>query len=243
MDLRAKHEFMTSSKLTLLLGALLIAGGILAVPEHRATARLREGNRVLRQDVEQLAGVSDESQRLSNLLFRASSPALPEAQMRELLRLRGEVGLLRQQTNELAKVQTQNHQLRAASNALLPRDSSQPTPDYLPRESWAFAGYADPDAALQSCLWAWSSGDPKAVVASFTPAHRAGWGFKSDEEIAKQIARNLSHARGFRILERQNISASECRLTVSDAEVRQKVGFCYKRIGSEWKFDGEFSVN
>jgi hypothetical protein len=234
---------MTSTKLTLLLGALLIAGGIIAVLEHRATAGLREGNRALRQQVEQLAGVSDESQRLSNLLARAGSPALPDAQMRELLRLRGEVGVLRQQTNELVNVQTENSQLRSASNALPPRDPTQPAPDYLPRESWAFAGYADPDSALQSCLWAWSRGDPKAVMASITPAHRAAWGFRSDEEIAAQIARNLRNAKGFLILERKNVSDSEFRLTVSDAGAKQKVGFCYKRIGSDWKFDGEFRVN
>jgi hypothetical protein len=233
---------MTSTNFTLLLGALLFAGGVVGVLEHRATARLRERNRALLQDVEQLARVSDEYRRLSNLLFRASSPTSPDAQMRELLRLRGEVGVLRQQTNELAKVQTQNHQLRSGTN-LPARDPSQPAPDYLPRESWAFAGYADPDSALQSCLWAWSIGDPKAVVASFTPAHRAHWGFKPDEEIAAQLARNLRNTKGFRILERKTVSDSEFRLTVSDAGAKQKVGFCYKRIGSEWKFDGEFRVN
>jgi hypothetical protein len=233
---------MTSTKLTLWLGALLIAGGIIAVLEHRATARLREGNRALRQDVENLAGVSDENQRLSNLLFRANSQALPDAQLHELLKLRGEVSVLRRETSQLASVQAENNRLRSGTN-LPARDPSQPAPDYLPRESWAFAGYADPDSALQSCMWAWSSGDPKAVVASFTPAHRAGWGFKSDEEIAAQLARNLSHAKGFRILERQDVSDSEFRLTVSDADAKQKVGFCYKRIGSEWKFDHEFGVN
>ena len=234
---------MTSTNYTLLLGALLVAGGIIAVVEHRATARLSEGNRALRQDVEQLARVGEEYRRLSNLLLRASSPALPETQMRELLRLRGEVGVLRRQTNELANVQTENSQLRSASNAPPPRDPSQPAPDYLPRESWAFAGYADPDSALQSCLWAWSSGDPKTVMASITPAHRAQWGFKSDEEIASQIARNLRNAKGFLILERKKVSDHEFRLSVSDAAIKQKIGFCYKRIDSEWKFDGEFRVN
>jgi hypothetical protein len=212
------------------------------VIEHRATAGLRVDNRALHHQAEQLTGVSEENQRFSNLLARASCPALTEAQMRELLRLRGGVGVLRQRTNELARMHAENSRLHSGTN-LPASDPSQPVPDYLPRASWAFAGYADPDAALQSCLWTWSRGDPKTVMASITPAHRAQWGFKSDEEIAKQIARNLSHARGFRILERQDVSASECRLTVSDAEVRQKVGFCYKRIGSEWKFDGEFRAN
>ena len=111
MDLGARHEFMTTTNFALLMGALLIVGAIIGVLEHRATARLREGNRALRQDAEQLTRASDEYRRLSNLLLRASIPVLPEAQMRELLRLRGEVGVLRQQSNELAKLYTENSRL------------------------------------------------------------------------------------------------------------------------------------
>ena len=232
-----------SNKLNLLLGALLVAGGIVAVLGHRATAKLRGDNLALREQAAPLAGVEAEHQHLTNALTHASDNSLPEHQLRELLKLRAEVSALRQQTNELAKVQVENHQLRSGANGLPARNPSQPPPVYLPRESWAFAGYADPDSALQSCLWVWSRGDPKAVMASFTPAHRASWGFKTDEEIAAQIARNLSHETGFRILKRESVSDSEFRLTVSDPNAKQKVGFCYKRIGSEWKFDHEFKVN
>jgi hypothetical protein len=35
------------------------------------------------------------------------------------------------------------------------------TADYWPRDSWAFAGYASPDAALRSCFWAANTGDVK----------------------------------------------------------------------------------
>ena len=234
---------VVATKLNLLIGAVLLAGGFALVLEHRATARLREENLALHEQAGQLAGVEAEHQRLTNALAHARDNSLPEAQLRELLQLRAEVSALRRQTNELAIVQIENYQMRSGSNALSARPPSAPPPEYLPRESWTFAGYADPDSALQSTLWAWSTGDPKAVMASFTPAHRVGWGFKTDEEIAAQIARNLRAATGFRILDRKNVSDGEFRLIVSDPDIKQKIGFCYKRIGSEWKFDHEFKAN
>jgi hypothetical protein len=50
--------------------------------------------------------------RLSSLAAQAKTPAsLPSDQFAELLRLRGEVGMLRQQTNELARIRQENRKL------------------------------------------------------------------------------------------------------------------------------------
>jgi hypothetical protein len=234
---------MIMTKLSLLIGAVLVAGGVALVREHRAMARLRADNLALQAQAGQVAELEAERQRLTNALARTVDQSLPEAQLRDLLKLRGEVGALRRQTNELAQLRTENDQLRSGASALPARSPAQTAPASLPRESWTFAGYADPDSALQSCLSAWSRGDPKAVVASFTPAHRASWGFKTDEEIAARLARNLRALKGFNILDRQSVMDDEVRLTVADLEGKQKVGFCFKRIGWEWKFDHEFRVN
>ncbi len=234
---------MIATKLNLLIGAVLLAGGVVLVHEHRATARLRAENLALQEQAGQLADLEAEQQRLTNALAHAGDNSLPEAQLRELLKLRGEVGALRRQTNELAQLRTENDQMRSGSSTMHGPNSSPPAAAYLPRESWTFAGYADPDSALKSCLAAWSRGDPKAVVASFTPAHRAGWGARTDEEIAARLASNLSTLKGFNILGRQSIMEDEVRLTVADPDGKHEVGFCFKRIGSEWKFDREFKVN
>jgi hypothetical protein len=113
----------------------------------------------------------------------------------------------------------------------------------LPRKSWAFVGYGDPDSALQSSFWAWSSGDPKAVLASMAPGQRAEWGFRTDEQIAAQLARNMAKAKGFRILNRQVLTDGVALFTVFEEAMNQKVRFRLKQVGSEWKFDGELKAD
>jgi hypothetical protein len=86
--------------------ALVLAAvaGPLAV-QHEANARLRDENLALRQQLdEQLQRATElmaENQRLSNLAAEAGNrPPLADEQSRELMRLRGEVGVLRAQLAE-----------------------------------------------------------------------------------------------------------------------------------------------
>lgn len=97
---------------------MVIAGvGVTLVLEHQALTKLREQNQVLQQQVEQLTRQAEERQRRSNLNVQASEPAsLRQEQLRDLNRLRGEVGALRPQTNELARLRAENRQLRAATD-------------------------------------------------------------------------------------------------------------------------------
>src|SRR5262245_40159269 len=52
-----------------------------------------------------------ENQRLSNRVDRTRGPAMSSSDLAELLRLRGEVSRLREQTNALQKLQVENRQL------------------------------------------------------------------------------------------------------------------------------------
>jgi hypothetical protein len=81
--------------------------------EHQARARLGEEHGALEQQAEQMAGLVAENERLSNVVARADrQQSLPDEQSLELLRLRGEVGRLRQQTRELEAVRNENLQAR-----------------------------------------------------------------------------------------------------------------------------------
>ena len=191
---------MGATKLNIALAAVLVGSGILLVFEHQATTKVREKNQAMQQQVEQVGRLGEENQRLSNLVAQASNPAsLPKDQLGELLRLRGEVGPLRRQKAEGEKLRAENSRLRAAPTSRSPTalTPSASAPDYLPRKSWAFVGYGDPESALQSSFWAWSSGDPNAVVASMSPGHRASWGYRTDEQIAAQAG--PEHGEGQRI--------------------------------------------
>jgi len=73
--------------------------------EHQARLGLGEEHEALAQQADQMAGIIAENERMSNLVAQANSPqSLPDDQSLELLRLRGEAGLLRRQTRELEAV-------------------------------------------------------------------------------------------------------------------------------------------
>lgn len=86
------------------LAALAITGAVIIILVFRHQhMRLADDNAALRQ---QLAQMEAENESLSNLVFQAKTPEPPTAAPSDdLLRLRGEVALLRERTNELAQQQ------------------------------------------------------------------------------------------------------------------------------------------
>lgn len=98
-------KIMTATQIKLGLGALVVAGAATAfVIQHQMQSRLLAQNQSLRQQIAQLQNDNND---LSNRLADAGdAKKLSGDQFNELLRLRGEVGRLRQQTNEMGELQT-----------------------------------------------------------------------------------------------------------------------------------------
>ncbi|HEY5233739.1 MAG TPA: hypothetical protein VIK35_09425 [Verrucomicrobiae bacterium] len=91
--------------------AVLIACAVVLFQQRQVQEKLRADAELLRQQVAQLKA---DNENLSNLADQAkSSQSLPDEQFTELLKLRGEVGLLRRQTNELGKLREENRQLQS----------------------------------------------------------------------------------------------------------------------------------
>jgi hypothetical protein len=86
-------------------------------------------------------GLIADNERLSNLVAQASgSQSLTDDQLRELLRLRGEAGVLREQRKELETLREENRRVRAALESRLKAQSAgaagtAATADYWPRDS------------------------------------------------------------------------------------------------------------
>lgn len=99
-------KIMTATKLKLAATTLVIAGAATAlVVQNQAQEKLRADNRALTQQIVQM---QTDSENLSNRLAAAgASNRLPDAQLNELLKLRGEVGVLRGQLGDLEKVRTE----------------------------------------------------------------------------------------------------------------------------------------
>ena len=114
----------SSMKLKLgIASALMVAA--LATPfviQHPLLARLREENQGLRQYVGQMDQLETENQRLSNLLVESKSAQfLSGNQLSELLRLRNEVGQLRQAKSKLETARSESDQSPAASSPPPPK--------------------------------------------------------------------------------------------------------------------------
>lgn len=97
-------KIMTATQIKLGFSALVAAGVTTAfIIQHQAQARLREENQSLQQQVVRLQkGNEDLSSQIAGL---NDSKKMSDEQFNELLRLRGEVGMLRRRTNELGTAQ------------------------------------------------------------------------------------------------------------------------------------------
>jgi RNA polymerase sigma factor (sigma-70 family) len=104
-------KIMTLTKLKLGISTLVLAGAATAlVVQYQAQEKLRSENGSLTQQVAQL---ESDSENFSNRLASAgNSKKLPDDQFNELLRLRGEVGVLRRQLDEAGNLRTENIQIR-----------------------------------------------------------------------------------------------------------------------------------
>ena len=148
-------KIMTATQLKLGISALIVAGAATAlVIQHQAQTTLRSENETLRRQTVQFEA---ENGRLTKL---ADRPGPSEPPSNELLRLRGQVGVMQQQNQELARL-------------LLGRQNTTPassqTGDFEPSTAWTDAGNATPEAAARTFSWAIKTGnkDKLAEVVTF----------------------------------------------------------------------------
>ena len=160
-------------------GAIVIvsAAAPLLVQQY-ARIQWREREALLRQQAAEFSELVAENKRLSNLVAQTSGSALSSDQFIELMKLRGEIGRLRQDANEVARLQAAHQQLLSATNRSgKESDASLPDPQtivaYWPKTQLTSAGYTTPISGLQTALWAMNGNDPNALAASVTPETRS----------------------------------------------------------------------
>jgi len=114
----------------------------------------------------------------------------------------------------------------------------------FPRKDWRFAGYASPESAMMSCVWAISRGDARTFRDSFSPAYRQTFKGKPDAElVSPDDRRDFKIISGFRILNQQMISENEVSLQVYAQGINEARRFLFQRTGDEWRFDGTPKIN
>ncbi len=159
--------------------------------------------------------------------------------MHELLKLRGEVGTLRLQSNDLVKLQTENQRLKSI---LATNDSAVLT---APKESWAFVGYADPESAFQSAFWSMNQGDSATLLASLAPGGRESQKVRSllPDSYLKKRKEQFNRVTAFKILDKEFVYKDEAILTIFLEGAKEADRFRLRRFNNEWKLDGPYREN
>jgi hypothetical protein len=230
---------------TILVIALAAAAGF----GWKQVADLQRENARLRGEVATLQA-NVESATASRGSEQEAESRKSQTDAQELLRLRNEVAQLRTRTNELQKLQAQ---VQAQSQALARTGSvaqatnqvptlTGPTNDHFPRQNWNFAGYATPEAALVSAIWAMREGKPQVYLDSLSPQEQQrmaqAWQNKSEQEIATKHQGDVANINELRIVGRQNPSPNQVQLQVNLGDANRTETVTMENIGGQWKFGG-----
>lgn len=224
--------------------ATALAGAVIVLWVQRSrNENLRRENEVLRRAIAELKDSAGNDRLIS------TDKSLIKEQLEELLKLRGEVTRLREQTNQIGALILENQKLTTSlrsSTASKSKEEKHPQDalpqDIHPKGSWAFRGYASPEATVETLFWAEVNGDKAAMLGAFSS--------ELQPELEKAFEqRNLpeewskTKVTGFRIVDRKELSADEIVLTVytdrqyDDGQIRFNAfnPTVLKRIGGEWQ--------
>ena len=231
--------------------AVIAGAAMLWTTQHQAQVRLRAENESLRRQTGRLTQLEKDNERLANLATQADgSPA--KQQLMELLRLRNEVGMLRRQIHEPNQLPGQNERIQTEVTAGkgLPdtqntnlTTAAQPLAVY-PKASWSFAGYATPEDAFQSMIWAAANGDTERLLAGSTQDWQKEFAKsfenKSSAEASREVKESINANSEFRILDKETIGEnlvifSAVAMGEGGAENPSSNRFVYQRIDGQWK--------
>ncbi|HTG44101.1 MAG TPA: sigma-70 family RNA polymerase sigma factor [Verrucomicrobiae bacterium] len=115
----------------------------------------------------------------------------------------------------------------------------------FPRESWAFRGYATPESALVSLVWAAVNSDLEGFLNSLSPEQqsrvRLRWqrqGLSDEAQFRNSISNQFGVTKRIRILNKEILSDSEVILRLQmegEKGGTGTVGKKVQRLGNEWK--------
>jgi len=235
----------------LLLAILL--GVSLAVPWQiwrQGQLRARTKNEDLQRGAAALAVLAAENATSSHRADLAAKDSPSTEQFRDLLKLRGGIGTLRQASNEMAKLKARNARLEEQLT-----NSAPPVPPdpqkilaHWSKEQLSAAGYSDPISAVRTVLWAISHNDPNAYFDSVTAdakklLTREQWNNHGPaaEELAgatQRFADSLGSDTGFDVVGQSSPSDGKATVEVYFEGEGRTRKFLMQQVSGGWKFDG-----
>jgi RNA polymerase sigma factor (sigma-70 family) len=130
------------------------------------------------------------------------------------------------------------------ATTMLQKTKTGPAPS-----AYRFAGFATPEAAIESLIWGAGTGDPEKYLEALTPLERERFrnrvfAGKTDEEIRRRSLAFAKAMNGYRIVRKDVVSDDEVRVEVTappspDALKTGTAAIMMKKIGDEWKNAGD----
>jgi RNA polymerase sigma factor (sigma-70 family) len=146
--------------------------------------------------------------------------------------------------------------LLAAGSATLAIRGMETSPNTVKESakpsSFNFAGYATPQAAFKSFLWALNTGSLEKVVAAVTQEQaerlKAKLGGRSDAEVKSALLQAAASMVDFQLTQEEDVSYEEVRLhlLVQPSPSHPKIGHdvqVIQKTGNEWKYAGKYGVD
>jgi hypothetical protein len=209
--------------------------------QHQAQARLAHDNAALRHQIGELQnGLS----KATNRVVAAAGPQpLPKDQLNELLKLRGEVAVLRRQL-ELEKAQVA--QTAAASKSV---ELSHVAGDgFIARGKMADVGFDTPEAALQTWMHGILTTNYEATMNAMTSQVQtdAAKDPKNREDFEKSLSQGVATTvLGQEIVGKKILSDDKVELEVlvyTDGAAPEISVQRMAKEGNQWKFGGSIGL-
>jgi hypothetical protein len=220
--------------------------------QKHAISTARQANAALLQEQAEAAQLVGENQSTSEL--REQNRQLEElrAANQELPKLRNEVRQLRSQGAQIERLRQENQRLASALNSLNSGKAKafSEMEGYVSKESLSHAGFATPEAALQTFLWAVREGRIDAVAECISPDGRpsfqAEFTNKTEEEQKKSLQQGLGQlirGSGYRVVDREQVGEDKVKLGIQAVVGGIIAKVVLRRVGNEWKFDYKEGAN
>ena len=233
---------MTAIQKTLITATLAVIAGA-GIFEARQNSKLREQNQILQQQQVPLAEQIQQLQRQrDDATNRSALPASTKSNNEELLKLRGEIGVLRRQ------LEWQKENTAHSSAASAPGTAQLPPIAYVSKSQLTNAGFATPEDAIQTYMHAILSGNYDQLVGAFS-ASTPPPDFTNDpqkrEEFEKATRGEAASFLGQQILAKKAVGDNRVDLEVLVFQAGKFPDTTIQRMvkeGNQWKFAGSYGV-
>lgn len=205
----ATMNWINVKSIAAIASAVVLTGAGTYLVQHRQLEQLQRDHRIVLEEKQTLETELAAAVAASRLA--AEQADIERQNTSELLRLRSQVGQLREQLSAATRASEDTVRV---SRAAPPPEAPSPRVYRFSREQLAHGGYNTPEAALQTAAWAVIQGEENGILETLSPELMA-------DQAAIRVYRRNQRTIG-PILQSVNMLAKK---SVSDTEVQIKVEY------------------